>query len=152
LELWRAAFTQDDSIRDQLDSELVTKCAEAAAKNLDQQQTIVELERISSVTDNHLVGEFAKRALLVKTTGGYPEESFTAVLFRQLTDYLVSRDISGHVGAQYRCKTVEDLRAFKANIADKVAAKVQAIERTQQLTSRDWRQTYPVLLQKLRTT
>jgi hypothetical protein len=151
LEIWRAAVTQDDSIHDQLGSELVTKCAEAAAKNLGEQQTVAEVERLSSAADNHLVGEFAKRALLVKATGGYPDESFSTVLFRQITDYLVSRDISGHVGSQYRCKTVEDLRVFKANIADVVAAKVQAIERSQQLTSRDWKQTYPVLLQQLRT-
>ena len=152
LEIWRAAATQDDSIGDQLGSELVRKCAEAAAKNLSQQQAIAELERVSSTADNNLIGEFAKRAVLVKAAGGYREESFTTVLFRQITDYLVSRDISGYLGAQYRCKTVEDLRAFKANIADAVAAKVQAVERTQQLTRRDWNDTYPVLLQQLRTT
>jgi hypothetical protein len=137
LEIWRAVSTQDDSIPDQLGSDVVRKCAETAAKNLDPQQAVVEIERLSATGDNNLIGEFAKRALLIKTGGGHAQESFASAVFRQITDYLVSRDISGYVGARYRCKTV--------------AAKVQAIEQRQQLTSQDWNQTYQVLLQQLRT-
>lgn len=150
LEVWRAAATQDDSIFDQLGSDLVTKCATAATQDLAEQTAIVEIERLSSLRENHLVGEFAKHAVLIKAAGGHPNESFSTVLFRQITNYLVSRDISGHVGSAHRCKTVDDLRAFKASIADVVANKVQTIERREQLESRDWRQTYPVLLQHLR--
>jgi hypothetical protein len=150
LEIWRAAVTQDDSIFDQLGSDLVAQCATAANQKLPEQTAIAEIERLSTLKENHLVGEFAKHALLIKAAGGHPDESFSTVLFRQITNYLVSRDISGHVGSAHRCKTVEDLRVFKASIGDVVANKVQTIERREQLGSRDWKRTYPVLLQHLR--
>src|SRR5262249_58664742 len=88
-EIGRAAATQDDSIRDQLGSELVTKCAETAAKNLGQHQAIAEVERVSSTSDNNLIGEFAKRAILVKAAGGYREGRFIHALFPHITHFFV---------------------------------------------------------------
>lgn len=150
LEVWRAAGTQDETIAEQLGSEVVAHCAAAASRPMSQDKAVAEVERLTNSKQNHLIGEFAKQALLIKAAGGHPEESFGSVLFRQITNYLVARDISGYVGSEYRCKTVQDVRGLKSNIADVVARKVQAVERREQLGSRSWDEVYPVLLRHIR--
>lgn len=138
LEIWRAAATQDSEISNQLESEVVAKCAAAATQGFSQAQAFEEVERLSGLKQNNLIGEFAKQALLIKTAGGHSDESFTSVLFRQITNYLVSRDISGYVGPNSRCRTAEDARALKSKLADVVARKVSEIERRGDFQSRSW--------------
>ncbi len=84
-----------------------------------------------------------------KSVGGYAGETPASVLFRQLTDYLVSRDIAGYVGRNYRCKTVAEVRAMKDQIAGVAAKKVQAAEVQQKLASKTWLEAYPLILKRL---
>ena len=137
-EIWRAAATQDNEISNQLGSEVVTKCAAAATRGFSEAEALAEVERLSALKQNNLIGEFAKRALLIKAAGGHRDESFTAVLFRQITNYLVSRDISGYVGPNSRCRTAADARAFKLQLADVVARKISEIERRGDFQSLSW--------------
>jgi hypothetical protein len=138
LEIWRAASTQDDEISTQLASPIVAQCAAAANRGLSEAQAVAEAEQLSSLKQNNLVTEFAKQALLIKAAGGYADESFTSVLFRQITNYLVSRDISAYVGPNSRCKTAHEARELKSRIAEVVARKVRDIERREQLEGRSW--------------
>jgi hypothetical protein len=87
--------------------------------------------------------------LMVKASGGAPRDTPIAALFRQLTDYYVSRDIPGFVGANFRCKTVSELRHFKQQIADAVTAKVKAIERQEGLARTSWAEAHRIVLKKL---
>ena len=96
-----------------------------------------------------MIGEFAKRILTLKANGGAQQDTPIAALFRQLTDYYVSRDIAGYVGPNFRCKTVSEVRAFKQQLGDAVATKVQALERREGLSRRNWHDTYQVILKKL---
>src|SRR5690349_2775305 len=149
-EVWRAAAKQDSNILKQLGSAVVAECVSGASQSLKPKELAEKIQKCNSLKQNTVVGEFAKRALMIKAGGGYKSESSTSVLFRQLTNYLVSRDVSGYVGSDYRCKTVGELRAFKEAIGDAVAKKIQTIERQLSLTSKKtWKEVYPVVLERL---
>lgn len=147
-EIWRAA-SRDHALTEQLASPSVAACVERGLATADRAEASRSIRELSLAKENTIVGEFAKRALLVKSAGGHPNESHATVLFRQLTDYYVARDIAGYVGANYRCKTVSELRSFKKSISDLVAKKVQTIERQERLENRSWTQAYPVILRRL---
>ena len=148
-EVWRAACRQDKALFDQLGSDVVTKCLSSASRSLSSQSAAETIRQLSAIKQNTVVAEFAKRALMIKSAGGHVGETATVVLFRQLTAYLVARDIPGYIGPSYRCKTVGDLRSFKEKIGNAVAERVQAIERSDQLSSRSWHEAYPIVLKKL---
>lgn len=148
-EIWRAAAKQDDSLAQQLGSRTVTACVDAANARATQESAAKTIEEVSLSKQNNVVGEFAKRMLMVKASGGASEDTPTAALFRQLTDYYVSRDIPGFVGEHFRCKTISELRAFKQQVCDAVATKVKAIERQERLARRSWTDAYRIVLQKL---
>jgi len=151
-ELWRAASKQDASLFEQLSSGVVSECLKMAAQPLSKEAVAEKIVQIGALKQNTFLGEFAKRALLIKAAGGYQGETPTCVLFRQLTDYFVSRDVPGYVGPSYRCKTVADIRALKEKIGNAVARKVQAVERSENLASKRWAEAYPVVLKSLQTT
>ena len=149
VEIWRAALRQDDSLVQQLGSPAVTACVDAANERPTSEAAARTIEKINLSKQNNVVGEFAKRMLLVKAGGGAREDTPTAVLFRQLTDYYVSRDIPGYVGADFRCKTVSELRQFKQQIGDAVAARVKTVERQERLSGKGWMEACQIVLQKL---
>ncbi|MBA2272210.1 MAG: hypothetical protein H0W20_16695 [Chthoniobacterales bacterium] len=148
MEIWRAA-TKDSALIDQLSSPAVAACVARGFAVAAQPETARAVRELSLTQRNTIVGEFAKRAMLVKSAGGHPNESHATVLFRQLTDYYVARDIAGYVGANFRCKTLSELRSFKRSISDSVAKKVQTIERQERLEGRNWTEAYPVILRRL---
>ncbi len=150
-EIWRAALTQDKSVFEQLGSRAVQECVSQANRSPDIETAMDEARRIHGLKQNTLLGEFAKRALIIKASGGFKSESGTSVLFRQLTDYFVSRDIAGFVGPKYRCKTIAELKHLKDKIGDTVAKKVTLVEKSHQLSNRPWDQVYKVVLNALRT-
>ena len=149
LEIWRAASKQDSSLAEQLGSSTVAACVEAANQRPTPEAAARTIEEISRLKQNTVIGEFAKRMLMVKASGGAPRDTPIAALFRQLTDYYVSRDIPGFVGANFRCKTVSELRHFKQQIADAVSAKVKAIERQEGLSRTSWAEAHRIVLKKL---
>jgi hypothetical protein len=149
LEIWRAASKQDNSLIEQLGSSTVAACVEAANERPTPETAARTIEEISRLKQNTVVGEFAKRMLMVKASGGAPGDTPIAALFRQLTDYYVSRDVPGFIGANFRCKTISELRHFKQQIADAVSAKVKAIDRQEGLSRRSWAEAHRVVLQRL---
>jgi len=148
-EVWRAASHQDNSVFEQLGTGAVAECLKAAQGRLNKDAAADKIVQIGNLKQNTVVGEFAKRALMIKAAGGYEGETAASVLFRQLTDYFISRDVSGYVGPAYRCKTIAELRALKEQVGDAVARKVRAAERSENLGSKSWSEAYPVLLKKL---
>jgi hypothetical protein len=149
VEIWRAASKQDNSLIEQLGSQTVAAFVDAASRRPTPESAARTIEDISRSKQNTIVGEFAKRMLMVTANGGTPTDTPAAALFRQLTDYYVSRDIPGFVGPDFRCKTTSELRQFKKQIGDAVSAKVNAIERQQKLSASSWIKKYQVVLEKL---
>ena len=149
VEIWRAATKQDQSLLQQLGSETVETCINAANQRVNAESAARTIQDLSLSKQNTVIGEFAKRTLILKTNGGAQEDTPIAALFRQLTDYYVSRDIAGYIGANFRCKTLSELRAFKQQLGNAVAAKVKTLEQQERLSQRDWREAYQVILKKL---
>jgi hypothetical protein len=110
------------------------------------------IDHLNDMKQNSLLGEFAKRAFLIKAAGGFQNESPASVLFRQLTDYFVSRDIPGCVGPGWRCKTVADVRQLKSELGSVVAKRVAAVEKRERLFSRPWKDAYKLVLKGLQST
>jgi len=149
VEIWRAATKQDQSLLQQLDSATVETCVSAANQRVDSRRAAQTIGELSVSKNNTVIGEFAKRMLALKSNGGAQEDTPTAALFRQLTDYYVSRDIAGYLGDNFRCKTLSELRAFKQQIGDAVAAKVKTLEIAEGLSQRNWGDAYRIILKKL---
>lgn len=148
-EIWRAAIKQDETIADQLKSPVVDACLAISRKATTPTEAAQAIQAATRASENSFVGELAKRAVMAKAGGGFPNESAVAVLFRQVTDYLVSRDIAGYVGPSYRCKTVGDIRIFKRSVGNVVAARVSQIERGRMASGRDWRTSLGSILNRL---
>ena len=126
-EIWRAAIKQDSAIYEQLISPTVEACLTISDKALTPADTVKAIQRVRGGKGNTLLGELAKRVAIVKAGGGFPKESAAAVLFRQITDYLVSRDIAGYIGPSYRFKNIADIRAFKQKVGNVVAEKISQV-------------------------
>lgn len=149
VEVWLAAANEGSNLYQQLGSKLVRECVEAAARPISPATAAAKIQQLALAKENSIVGEFAKRALMIKAAGGYPREAAATVLFRQLTDYFVARDLPGNIGANYRCKTVAEQRALKEGITNAVAKKAETIVQTRQLASKNWSEVYPVILKGL---
>ncbi len=149
VEIWRAAAKQDQSLLQQLGSSTVETCVNAANRRVDAELAARTVHELSASKQNTVIGEFAKRMLALKSNGGAQGDTPTAALFRQLTDYYVSRNIAGYVGGNFRCKTLSELRAFKQELGDAAAAKVKRLEQAERLSQRDWGDAYRMILKKL---
>lgn len=99
---------------------------------------------------NSIVVEFSKRALAISFISGDPVANWKSSLFSQVTDYVISRDISGFVGDKYRNKTIGDVIKFK----DAITENVDAIVRTdhEEINSkREWNSFVDRTIKKLKT-
>jgi hypothetical protein len=142
--LWRAVTTQNDILVRQLKSETVAALV---------QQEVVQDRKLRQTVglpkENTIASELVKRSVQIRTAGGYKADSSLAGVFRQLTDYFVARDISGHVGARHRCKTFVEVRTFKQQLGDVIAAKVRRAEVEYNLSSRGWSESVGIVLKFL---
>jgi len=143
--LWRAVTTQNDLLVRQLKSDMVGALVQAVLPAR-QAPNSTATETSGS---NSIAAELAKRSMLIKAAGGYERDSSLSGLFRQLTDYFVARDISGHVGPQHRCKTFAEVRTFKRELGNVIAARVQRAEIEHELGSRRWPESVALVLKLL---
>jgi hypothetical protein len=120
-EMWRASTAQANPIPQRLDSEIVFKCQEAVrrAGSVGQALHNVTTELIRS-KQNSIITEIAKRAVPAAFRAENPVREWRNLLMVEMTDYLLSRDISGYVGGSHRNKTVAELIEFKRSVRDKV--------------------------------
>ena len=147
MEIWRAATAQNATFVRQLKSEVVRMFVE---QKVAARQSPAEVgDRVAPRKENTITSELAKRSALITEARGYGHESPIAGLFRQLTDYFVARDISGHVGPEHRCKTFAEVRAFKRQLGEIVSAKVRVAEIEHRLSTRRWSESVPILLNTL---
>ena len=148
-EIWRAAVTESPSLKQQLSSAVVEKCLEIASRRPSKDQALSEVKRLNQLKENSIIGELAKRAVIASSVGNF-RESPAAALFRQLTDYFVSRDIPGYVGERFRCKNISDLRAFKSALARSVVEKVSRIETATSQQNPTWAQKLSAIVEGLK--
>lgn len=114
-ELWRAVLTEPEvDIHNSLSSSGVVVCLTAAVEASTPVDAVERAYRgLAEEKANSIVADLARRAVVLSFREGDRLESFTANLFAQVTDYLVSRDLPGFIGPAFRNKSVSDAIRFK---------------------------------------
>jgi hypothetical protein len=85
--------------------------------------TYKRLQDLQGRKDNSIIVEFAKRATLVSAARQEPSKAWPKEFIGQITNYLVARDLAGHIGRDHRCKSVPEMADFKASITREVREK-----------------------------
>jgi hypothetical protein len=128
-EVWRAASHDVAAGWQQLlASPAVFQCYVLAASADNGPAAVARASRALSQSSVSTVGtELAKRAVALSAGHPDPQERFAQALFRQATDYIVSRDLAGFIGPRYRNATVADSTEFKGRVGEHVGRVVRAV-------------------------
>ena len=139
-EIWRACEAQENPLSNLIKSDVLFKCQEVI-RHSDNSTTALKnfTKEVIRSKQNSVIAELAKRALVVAMKSEDPPKMWRASLFSEITSYLVSRDVSGYVGRDYRNKTIEELRRFKEEIRTNVQTIAQRIS-VNPTTPEGWRE------------
>lgn len=150
-EIWRAFDNEVVPISTTLKEEVFYDCYNTIKGADNAEQAVQSFDSVlMEKKHNSMVAEFSKRALALSFFSGDPVANWKTALFVQVTDYVISRDISGFVGDKYRNKTIGDVIRFK----DSIALSIDSIVRTDQLeinSKRDWNSFVERTIKKLKT-
>lgn len=151
-EIWRAATNQDEgNIAVQLSAPIVNRLREIAV----QGGTLIEVasainREIALSRQNSLGVEIARRAALQCLSSENRSQAFNERLFAEASNYLVSRDLSGFVGSEFRNKTVSDSLRFKQSITEAAVNSVSSVTVAQGTTEAQWREYTSAVIQRFR--
>ena len=144
-EVWRAAQSEPTTNwRALLKSPGVALCLDASALGGTREQALSSVTReISRSHQSSVAADVAKRALVQGfSLSDDPRHGFAQALFSEVTNYLVSRDLSGHVGETFRNQRVSEAMEFKQRIRGQVREQVARLINEQGLPSRGDRQAW----------
>lgn len=127
-EIWRASQSQPNPLTQYLSGPSIFLCYQAVKESENSSQAISRTRQALFETKaNSVVTELARRAAIQAFHSDKPHEAWRAALFSQVTDYLVSRDVSGYVGDRFRNRTIPDIIEFKATLLNQVREIVSGI-------------------------
>jgi hypothetical protein len=151
-EIWRASENQEIPISQSIASESIYECY-AAVRNSPNFQEAVEKfsEHLADSKSNSIVAEFAKRAIPAAYQSERPAEAWASRFFSEVTNYMMSRDLSGFVGGGNRNKTVTEMINFKKNITNKVSEIVGSGSRNIK-NNNDWKSFVSESIDQLKST
>ncbi len=118
-ELWRAADNPTEAVRwsNEMKSDIIYSCYEIINSSDNFQEALSKFNNeVFSTKTNSIAAELAKRAIPNAYQSSNPSAEWTNKIFSEITNYIISRDISGFVGEKFRNKTVKDLDAFKQRL------------------------------------
>lgn len=131
-ELWRAAThrTEGDLVK-ALASAVIARCGELAATESSRENAVRDASLLVAFSgEASLASDIAQRALIKAFRSPADRlAAFSANLFAEASDYLVSRDLPGFVGQSDHIGTPRQAIEFKAAIRDTVLTTVQRIPR-----------------------
>lgn len=150
-EIWRASENEKSPMSDNLKNQAIYDCYNAVNSSGSFQEALQKFNAvITENKSNSLVAEFAKRAIPVAYQSPNAIRNWTGQLFAEVTNYVVSRDTSGFVGAKYRNKSVQELINFKRTISKTVSALIVKEKRSIK-TLKDWKSFVDKSITKLKT-
>ncbi len=127
-EVWRASQSQDEPIISMLSDRSIFMCYQAVLSSNQQATAVGSINKILFETkSNSIVAELAKRAIVEAFRAEDPGRAWLSSLFAHVTDYFVSRDLSGFVGHQFRNRSISDAVGFKSSIRSHVKSTVSDI-------------------------
>lgn len=140
-EVWRASETSEkggNPLSSEMKSQTIYSCYEAVKSSNNFQEALQKFNRtIIETKGNSIIAEFAKRVILSAFQSINPSEQWTNSFFKEVTNYVISRDASGFVGESYRNKSVKELIEFKKNVSNKVEQIIKA-EKKDFKSHNDW--------------
>jgi hypothetical protein len=128
-EVWRAASNETETnLMSFLVQPELTAFADLAARISTPSEAFQETSRfISDQKVASLVADIARRAVIQSAGVENPRQQFLQRLFAEATNYLVSRDLPGHIRPGGKIETVSDARRFTQAMMDTTA---DAVRRT----------------------
>lgn len=140
-EVWRASETSEkgsEPISSEMKTGTIYSCYEAVNSSKNFQEAMLKFNKtIIDTKSNSIIAEFAKRVIPSSFQANNPSEQWTNSFFREVTNYVMSRDASGFVGEGYRNKSVKELINFKKEVSNKVE-QVISVEKKNFKSEADW--------------
>jgi hypothetical protein len=148
-EIWRAAQHESSPIVNDLFSNAVFLCQEAVRVSKNASAALKKATAdIFKQQGNSIIAEIARRSIPIAFHAPDKLSGWQATFFAQVTDYLMSRDISGYIGKDYRNKTVSELALFKTTIKKEVKQTVLAMK-AKPISHKEWMAYSKLILKKL---
>jgi hypothetical protein len=129
-ELWRASISQPiGDMRELLSAPLIAACANTVVHAGSAREAVGALRRQASLSGQATIGvDLAQRAAATCYQETGPRlQSFVERLFYETTNYLVSRDLPGHIGEKSRLRNVSTAANMKAEICNRVGETVRSL-------------------------
>jgi hypothetical protein len=151
-EIWRAATNQDEgNIATQLAAPIVNRLREIVQQGGKPIEVASAINReIALSRQNSLGVEIARRAALQSLSTENRNQAFSERLFAEASNYLVSRDLSGFIGSEFRNKMVSDSLRFKQSVADAAVQSVNSVTASQGTTETQWREYIAAVIQQFK--
>lgn len=118
-EVWRAADNPTEEVRwsDEIKSDIIYSCLKTVDNSTNFQEALAKFnDVVFKRKNNSIAAELAKRSIPIAFQGQNPTNDWVNRFFSEVTSYVISRDLSGFVGSNYRNKNVADLNSFKNRI------------------------------------
>lgn len=150
-EIWRAATNQEaGNLSEQLSAPIVNRLREIVGRS----GTAVEIasavnREIALSRQNSLGVEIARRAALQSLNAQNKSQTFNERLFAEASNYLLSRDLSGFIGSEFRNKNVTDSIHFKQAITNAAVQSVKTIETSSSISENQWREYTGTVIKQL---
>lgn len=142
-EVWRAACNQPEgNLADDLKTPFVRTCFQVARNAPTVQEAISSVRRAAvAMQEASLATSIAQRAVTAAVLNNKDRSrDFVTTLFYEASNYLVSRDLPGHLGRSERTKNVAQLTKFKEQICSVASSATRTIEISKDVssTARSW--------------
>lgn len=153
-EVWRASETSEKEsipISSEMKSKAIYSCYEAVKSSNNFQEALQKFNNtIVETKNNSIVAEFAKRVIPTAFQSNNPSEQWANSFFKEITNYVISRDASGFVGEGYRNKSVKELIEFKKSVSNQVSQIVSS-EKKEFKSQEDWNSFVDKSISKLKS-
>jgi hypothetical protein len=153
-EVWRASETSEKNsnpLSSEMKSQAIYSCYESVKSSKNFQEALQKFNNIIIETkSNSIVAEFAKRVIPIAFQSNNPTEQWTNSFFKEITNYVISRDASGFVGENYRNKSVKELIEFKKNVSNRVSQIISS-EKREIKSQSDWHSFVDKSISKLKS-
>lgn len=154
-EIWRASETTEKEskpLSSEMKTQAIYNCYEAVKSSKNFNEALQKFNKtIIESKGNSILAEFAKRIIPSSFQSDNPSEQWTNNFFKEVTNYVISRDASGFVGESYRNKSVKELIEFKKTVGSRVEQVIKS-EKKNFKSQADWNSFVDKSISKLKST
>lgn len=151
-EVWRAATNQaEGDLAAQLSSPIVSRLRDIAVQGTSAVEVASAINReIAQSRQTSLGVEIARRAAIQCLKAENRSQAFSERVFAEASNYLVSRDLPGFVGADFRNQSVAESFEFKQSIQNATANTVRDVSVPSVSNAEAWRTYTEAVVDRLR--